>query len=76
MRVENTTAFYPPKMPPTQKLEQAFLEEMMKYMAPKPTACEFSGGVGEEHFTSFLSREYASALSQKFDLGLKVSRDE
>ena len=48
----------------------------MKYMASKSTAGEFSGGVGEEQFTSFLSREYASALSQKFDLGLKVSRDE
>lgn len=76
MRVENTPAFYPSKPLPAQKLEQAFLEEMMQYMVPKTTAGEFSGGVGEEQFASFLSREYADALSQRLDLGLKVSQDD
>ena len=76
MRIENIPAFYSSGSPPTQKLEQAFLEEMMKYMAPKPPGGSFSGGIGEEQFSSFMNREYASALSRRIDLGLEVPHVE
>lgn len=64
--------FYPSPKPAAPKLEQAFLEEMMKYLLPKASDGGFSGGVGEEQFASFLNREYAAALAQRIDLGLEV----
>lgn len=72
MRIENNAVFY--SMPKTvqPKLEQAFLEEMVKYLNPPSTGGEFSGGIGEEQFASFLNREYAEALAARMDLGLEV----
>ena len=52
------------------RLEQAFLEEMMKYAFPEPKAGAFSGGAGEEQFGSFLTREYAAMLAGRLDLRL------
>lgn len=52
-----------------QQLEQAFLEEMLKYAGPGALEGSFSGGAGEEQFTSFLTREHAAALSERLDLG-------
>lgn len=52
------------------KLEQAFLEEMLKYCGPSAMEGEFSGGAGEDQFNSFLTREYAAALAGRLDLGL------
>ncbi|MBA4492294.1 rod-binding protein [Paracoccus sp. S1E-3] len=75
MRVDNIPAFYPSHTLPTQKLELAFLEEMMKYIVPQTSAGEFSGGVGEEQFSSFLSREYAVTLSNRLNLGLEAPRN-
>lgn len=75
MRVENFTEFLPSGTQPAKKLEQAFLEEMMKYMLPKTSMGSFTGGIGEEQFSSFLHREYAVALSERLDLRLEVSKD-
>ena len=75
MRIENTVQIYSNTPAVTAKLEQAFLEEMMKYIIPEASNGEFSGGIGEEQFSSFLTREYADAISTSLDLGLKVSRD-
>lgn len=55
------------------KLEQAFLEEMLKYCGPTSMKGEFSGGAGEDQFTSFLTREYAASLAGRLDLGLSRS---
>ena len=52
-----------------KQLEQAFLEEMLKYCGPGPMSGAFSGGAGEDHFGSFLTREHAAILSRQVDLG-------
>ena len=54
------------------QLEQAFLEEMLKYCGPTETQGEFSGGAGEEQFYSFLSREHAGVLAARLDLGFEA----
>lgn len=61
-----------PKPSPTDQMEQAFLEEMLKYSMPKPANEQFSGGHGEEQFSTFLTREYAGLMAARLDLGLKV----
>lgn len=55
-----------------EKLEQAFLEEMLKYAGPKPSDHAFGGGIGEEQFSTFLTREYAAILADSLDLGLGI----
>lgn len=59
----------PPSATPADRLEQAFLEEMLKYCGPRAGEGGFSGGAGEEQFSSFLTREYAEIMAQKLDLG-------
>lgn len=51
------------------QLEQAFLEEMLKYYGPPPAEGAFSGGAGEDQFASFLTREHAALLAGQLDLG-------
>lgn len=53
--------------PSGNRLEAAFLEEMMKYMGPKPREGGTSGGIGEEQFQSFLTREYAEIMANRID---------
>lgn len=53
-----------------EQLEQAFIEEMLKYCGPRPISGPFSGGAGEEQFTSFLAQQQAAMLSKAIDLGL------
>lgn len=63
------------QMPPpagakvADQLEQAFLEEMLKYCGPGAAQGGFSGGAGEEQFSSFLTREHAALLAGRLDLG-------
>lgn len=61
-----------PKLSPVDQMEQAFLEEMLKYTLPKPENSSFSGGHGEEQFSTFLTREYAGLMATRLDLKLKV----
>lgn len=56
--------------PIQDRLEQAFLEEMLKYCNPQDTKGSFGGGHGEQHFSSFLNQEYAALLSARLNLGL------
>ena len=56
-------------LPATEKLEQAFLEEMLKYCGPKSAEGAFGGGIGEDQFSSFLTHEYAAVLVAQIDLG-------
>lgn len=72
MQIESTRtapAQQSPALVAAAKLEQAFLEEMLKYCGPKPTEGSFSGGAGEEQFTSFLTQQYAARLSGRLNLG-------
>ncbi|WP_232962633.1 flagellar biosynthesis protein FlgJ [Paracoccus tegillarcae] len=59
-----------------QRLEQVFLEEMLKYAGPKPSKDMFGGGIGEEQFSTFLTREYAALLADSIDFGFSVGRKE
>lgn len=52
------------------RIEQAFLEEMLKYVRPPSHQEGFGGGHGEEQFSSFMNREYAALLAARLDLGL------
>lgn len=65
----------PPKPGPADQLEQAFLEEMLKYCGPRTSEGAFGGGIGEDQFSSFLSREYAAVLAEQLDLGLATRMD-
>ena len=58
-----------PTPAPMEKLEQAFLEEMLKYCGPKSAAGAFGGGIGEDQFGSFLTQEYAAVLAAQINLG-------
>lgn len=52
------------------RMEQVFLEEMLKYVRPAALQGGFGGGHGEEQFASFMNREYAELLAVRLDLGL------
>lgn len=72
MLVNQIQTLPPPSRPasaPAEKLEQAFLEEMLKYCGPKAATGAFGGGIGEDQFGSFLTQEYAAVLAAGIDLG-------
>lgn len=64
----------PPDYPPEQKLGQIFLEEMLKYAGPKPSDHAFGGGIGEQQFATFLTREYAAILAESLDFGFSINK--
>lgn len=53
----------------SDRLEEAFLAEMLKHCGPTGVTGGFSGGPGEEQFSSFLTLEYAGLMARKLDLG-------
>ncbi len=57
--------------PPSEQLEQMFLEEMLKYCGPQANSGAFGGGIGEDQFSSFLIQEQAAALAGRMDLGFE-----
>lgn len=64
----------PPPRPPAavsmpDKLESAFLTEMLKHIVPSSDG-PFSGGAGEQQFGSWLVEARAEALAARLDLGL------
>ncbi|MGZ3217918.1 rod-binding protein [Paracoccus sp. T5] len=72
MQIEAISAVQTPPPPGAKvadQLEQAFLEEMLKYCGPGASEGGFSGGAGEEQFASFLTREHAALLAGRLDLG-------
>lgn len=62
-------------MTSSQKLQSVFLEQMTQHLMPDMRNGDFSGGVGEQHFASFLNRAYADALSSTVDLRMKADAD-
>ncbi len=69
VNLDPQTQIIPARPDPADRLEQAFLEEMLKYCGPPAGKGEFSGGIGEEQFTSFLTQEWAGLLATRIDLG-------
>jgi peptidoglycan hydrolase FlgJ len=53
-----------------QELEATFLAEMLSYTGMDKQSESFSGGHGEEQFTSFLRQEHAKAIVGKGGVGL------
>lgn len=49
-------------------LEQAFLNEMLKYAGPQPQAAQVTGGIGEDAFHSLYVEQLSQALSQRISL--------
>lgn len=53
-----------------QELEAAFLAEMLAYAGLDSAEGEFSGGVGEQQFASFLREAQAKAIVDRGGIGL------
>ena len=53
-----------------QKLEASFLAEMLKSSGLGKSEGSFSGGVGEEQFSSFLRDEHAKLMVDAGGIGL------
>ncbi|QJD17607.1 rod-binding protein [Paracoccus sanguinis] len=54
----------------SDRLEAAFLSEMLKIAMPAERDGAFSGGIGESQFASFLTDQYADAMAARLELGL------
>lgn len=52
------------------ELETAFLAEMLSYTGMDAQSESFSGGHGEEQFTSFLRQEHAKSVTAQGGIGL------
>lgn len=52
------------------KLEAAFLAEMLKIVMPEGGGGAFGGGIGESQFASFLTERHAAAMAARLDLNL------
>ena len=57
-------------MEKAKALEAAFLSEMLSYAGVDGTEGEFSGGVGEDQFASFLRDTQARAMVDHGGIGL------
>ena len=53
-----------------QALEASFLSEMLGYAGVGTPSSDFSGGIGEEQFSSFLRDEEARQMAAKGGIGL------
>lgn len=53
-----------------EKLETAFLSEMLKAAGVGKTPSEFGGGAGEDHFSSFLREAQAREIAKAGGVGL------
>lgn len=57
---------------PAEKLETAFLAEMLKHAMPQGLSGSFGGGAGEAQFASFRTEQLAQSLAQAIDLRLDL----
>lgn len=56
-----------------RKLESQFLSEMLRHAGLGATETEFSGGIGEEQFGSFLREQQAVGMVRAGGIGLAES---
>ncbi|WP_084794703.1 rod-binding protein [Pseudoponticoccus marisrubri] len=54
----------------SEQLEAVFLAEMLKSAGVGKTPDAFGGGIGEDHFASFLRQEQAQNLAARGGIGL------
>lgn len=85
MDVSRPPTVVPPLRPPlaadhdkqlmavARELEANFLAEMLKSAGVGKSREAFGGGAGEDHFSTFLVREYADATVQAGGIGLAES---
>lgn len=59
-----------PLMRKAMELEAAFLAEMLGHAGMSGESGDFSGGIGEEQFSSFLRAEQANLLVERGGIGL------
>lgn len=78
--VESATASHGPEttrrailMEKAKALEAAFLSEMLSYAGLSAREGPFSGGVGEDQFSSFLREAQARAIVEHGGIGLAES---
>ena len=64
------TARNPKLLRAAQELEASFLSEILKSSGLASPSQAFGGGVGEQHFSTFLVREYASIIAENGGLGM------
>lgn len=57
-------------MKKAQELEASFLSEMLGHAGLGTPSADFSGGIGEDQFASFLRAEQAKAMVAKGGIGL------
>lgn len=62
-----------PLMRKAQELEAGFLAEMLAQTGLGTTPESFGGGMGEDHFASFLRAEQARLIVERGGLGLAES---
>lgn len=55
------------------RMEAAYLSEMLKAAGLDKAQTTFGGGIGEAQFASFLRQEHATALAQRGGLGLATA---
>lgn len=71
MKIQTMT---PRPLPPApssgDRLETAFLTEMLKIAMPDQSGTPFHGGAGESQFASFLVEQHAAAIAARIDLRL------
>lgn len=60
-------------MQKAQELEASFLSEMLAHTGFDARTGPFSGGIGEDHFASFLRDVQAKAMAKQGGLGLAQS---
>ena len=69
-RIMNTAGEHAPLRNAAEKLEAAFLAEMLKASRFGETPTEFGGGIGEDQFASFLRQAQADAMVRAGGIGL------
>lgn len=57
----------------SQSMESTFLSEMLSSTGLGTTPDSFGGGIGEGHFSSFLTKAYADAMVTEGGIGLAQS---
>ena len=59
-----------PLMIKARQLETQFLADMLAYGGLESSSTTFGGGIGEEHFSSFLREEQARLMVDRGGIGL------
>lgn len=53
----------------SESLGRAFVSEMLKYAIPQPSETNFSGGIGEAQFASWMTNAQANLIANRLAAG-------